>query len=341
MKENLILVSGLLVAITAAQQVYINTTGTSSRPNCPQCNATSLVSPSYTFGTFEFTQTETVRTATSRPPPTAISTYAPPYASLSSLVPSLSTTIWGNWNRNATTNPSDHDDPYGQAAWTSQWVKADLQNFTFTGLYSTTVSPTPIPTSELILPPADYFGPGSSSSRSSDCYNFPRGFMFGVAGSAAQIEGAVASEGRGPTVLEKIIVDDRPKDYVTNENYFLYKQDIERLASIGVEYYSFSIPWTRILPFVLPGTPVNQAGLDHYDDLIDFVLAKGMVPTVTLIHFDTPLIFYGDNISTVLDAPQLGYVNGAYQNETFTEAFVNYGKIVMTHFADRVPVWFT
>ncbi|GME22738.1 glycoside hydrolase family 1 protein [Neofusicoccum parvum] len=171
--------------------------------------------------------------------------------------------------------------------------------------------------------------------------------MFGVAGSASQIEGAIADEGRSPTLMEILIRNQgsssagKPTDYVTNENYYLYKQDIERLAAMGVKYYSFSIPWTRILPFVLEGTPVNKQGLDHYEDLINFVLEKGMIPTVTLIHFDTPLQFYGNNLSTAAEPPLIGYVNGAYQNETFEDAFVHYGKVVMTHFADRVPVWFT
>jgi len=65
----------------------------------------------------------------------------------------------------------------------------NLKNFTFTGVYSTTVSPTPVPTSELVLPPQNYFGP-------TDCYDFPSDFVFGVAGSAGQIEGAAAREGR-------------------------------------------------------------------------------------------------------------------------------------------------
>lgn len=133
----------------------------------------------------------------------------------------------------------------------------------------------------------------------------------------------------------------KSNNYVTNEKYYLYKQDIERLASMGVKYYSFSIAWTRILPFALPGTPVNQQGLVHYSDLIDFILEKGMVPTVTMFHFDTPLQFFRGNNSRAADDALIGYVNGGYQNETFTDAFVNYGKILLTNYADRVPIWFT
>lgn len=134
--------------------------------------------------------------------------------------------------------------------------------------------------------------------------------------------------------------DNRSNNQITNENYYLYKQDIERLASIGVKYYSFSIAWTRILPFALPGTPINEQGIQHYSDLIDFVLSKGMVPTVTMFHFDTPMQFFGEGNSPA-DNPAIGYVNGGYQNETFEDAFVNYGQILLTHYSDRVPIWFT
>ena len=320
-----------LAASTAGQQVYISAQGPSPRPFCESC---TYPTPTYHFTEFSFTQTETYRVATSRPAPSTTLTYASAYSDLSSLVPNLSTTTWGNWDPNATAQATDTANPYGNAAWTNLWVSAKIANFTEIPLYTTTVSPTAVPTSELILPPPDYFTP-------TDCYTFPEDFVFGVAGSASQIEGAVAMEGKSPSLMEILAGEGRSKDYITNENYYLYKQDIERLASMGIKYYSFSIAWTRILPFALAGTPVNQAGLDHYSDLIDFVLEKGMVPTVTMFHFDTPLQFFGGNNSQAADDALIGYVNGGYQNETFTEAFVYYGKILLTHYADRVPIWFT
>ncbi|KAJ5767803.1 hypothetical protein N7533_000386 [Penicillium manginii] len=267
------------------------------------------------------------------PSPTTTKTYAPAYTDAVKHFTSLSTTTWGNWLPGQTViSATDTDDPFGQAAWSSMWQEADLKNYTATGMYSTTVSPTPVPTSELVLPPSDYFGP-------TDCYSFPDDFVFGVAGSAAQIEGAISLEGRSPSLLEKLISDDRPKDYVTNENYYLYKQDIQRLAAMGVEYYSFTIPWTRILPFVHAGTPVNQQAIDHYDDLINTVLDAGMQPVITMLHFDSPLMFVAsDNITR---RPEIGYNNAGYQNETFVDAFVNYGKVLLTHYADRVPIWVT
>ncbi|KAH9866309.1 hypothetical protein J1614_008875 [Plenodomus biglobosus] len=334
-----ILLTGAAVAV--AQQVYIPAARPSSLPQCAANNSYATTHPSYTFRDFSYTQTETVRTATSRPPPSTTTYYAPDYASLSSLVPDLTTTQWGSWDPSVTPSPTDLRNPYGNASWTALWTTIPWVNFT-TGMYSTTVSPTPVPTSELVLPPPEVFGAQS-------CYIFPADFMLGVAASACQIEGAIAEEGRTPTHIDVLSVQTpgRASNFVANENYYLYKQDIERIAAMGVKYYRFSIPWTRILPFALPGTPVNKQGLAHYDDLINFVLEKGMLPAIVLHHTDSPMQFY-PNISETVVRPGTGGIGPAdagfhrsYKNVSFEDAFVNYGKIVMTHFADRVPIFWT
>jgi len=329
-----------LASVVASQQVYIETNGSTPRPNCPSC---AQAQPQYSFTSFRYdSMTSTMRYATSRPSPTTTTTYASHSADLTTLLGSQSYTTWGRWDPLSNATATDTSNPYGNAAWTNLWVRANppaFVNQSAAAIYSTTVSPTPVPTSELVLPPRDYFGP-------SDCYNFPEGFEFGVASSARQIEGAIANEGGAPCLLELLgsffgAPPMAPKDYVTNENYYYYKQDIERVAAMGVKYYSFSIPWARILPFALPDTPVNQQAIDHYDDVINFILSKGMIPQITLLHFDTPLQFYGDNFTAGYTRPILGRSDGAYQNETFVDAYVNYAKIVMTHYADRVPVWYT
>ncbi|KAJ4288424.1 hypothetical protein N0V90_011659 [Kalmusia sp. IMI 367209] len=334
----LVLLGSSVVAL--AQQVYIPVDGPSSLPQCSRNGSYATALPSYSFREFSFTQSETVRTATSIPAPTTTISYAPPYAELSSLVPNLTTTQWGNWNSASNATATDVGSPYGNASWSALWTAIPWVNFT-RGIYSTTVEPTPVPTSELVLPPPEPFG-------SQTCYSFPEDFILGVAASAVQIEGAVADEGRTPVHIDTIsILSGSSDNFVANENYYLYRQDIERIAAMGVRYYRFSIPWTRILPFALPGTPVNQQGLAHYDDLIDFVLEKGMIPAVVLHHTDTPFQFYSNITDVGIEAGTggIGYTDSGYQriyqNVSFEDAFVNYGKIVMTHFADRVPIWWT
>lgn len=286
--------------------------------------------PTYKQSSFEYTQSTTVRTAVPVPSPTTTTYYAKGYNEVSHLLGPLSSTTWANWDPSSP-KATDSEDPYGQAAFNGLWESASLATFK-RGIYSTVVEPTPVPSSELVLPPGDPY-------LWRDDLSFPRDFMIGVAGSAAQIEGAVTDHGRGPSIMEKVTEQmggDKPSDFVTNENYYLYKQDIARLAAMGVKYYSFSIPWTRILPFAMPGTPVNQEAIDHYDDVIDTVLAYGMIPMVTVNHFDTPLMLMGN--MTVNDN-DFGVRYYGQANESYVDAYVNYGKIVLTHYADRVPYW--
>lgn len=167
------LVSILAVgSLAAAQQVYISIDGSSPRPQCTANATYATATPVYSFRDFSFTQTETVRTATSRPAPTTTKSYALPYASLSTLLPALTTTQWGNWEPSSNSSATDSGVPYGNASWTALWASVSWTNFT-RGIYSTTVEPTAVPTSELVLPPPEYLTPR-------ECYTFPEDFMLGV-----------------------------------------------------------------------------------------------------------------------------------------------------------------
>lgn len=289
------------------------------------------------------------------------SSYGLPYTSASSLFLSLSSTTWGNWvpASSSVTPQNVGDNPYGDAAFTSLWNAANPTNFT-RGIYSTIVAPSAVPTSELVFPPPLYLKPDT-------CLEFPEDFVFGVAAAAAQCEGAVADEGKAPSFPDMLgtlfgIIGGGSANallgigqegtistnYVTNEHYYLFKQDIERLASMGLEYYSFSIPWTRIMPFALPNTPLNSKALEHYDQMIDFVLEKGMKPILTLHHFDTPLQFYGGGeeylyqLAVAQAETTFGtFGNWAFQNNTFEDAYVNYAQIIMARYAEKVPMWVT
>ena len=149
-----------LSSVAIAQEVYIPTDGPTGRRKCP-AEPEQSHAPEYTFTPYSHALTETLRYATSIPQSTITSTYAESSEALTSLVHSLSYTTWGAWEPEASSAPTDTDDPFGQAAWSSLWERANPPNFTeeTSSLYSTTVSPTPIPSSELVLPPRDYSRP--------------------------------------------------------------------------------------------------------------------------------------------------------------------------------------
>lgn len=167
-------------------------------------------------------------------------------------------------------------------------------------------------------------------------------------------------EGRTPSLLENIITNGTGfnSDYVAIENYYLYKVDIARLAAAGLKYYHFSISWNRIVPLGKANTPVNKEGIAHYDELINTILEHGMLPVVTIHHFDSPYLFVDEqypersyqvrlNSSTyiepnaVLNHTGIWSYNGGFAHVDFLTAWEYYMKIVLTHYADRVPVWIT
>ena len=58
------------------------------------------------------------------------------------------------------------------------------------------------------------------------------------------------------------------------------------MRELGLDAFRFSISWPRIVP---SGTgPVNEAGLDFYDRLVDKLLEAGIRPFANLFHWDLP-----------------------------------------------------
>ncbi|KAF2765349.1 glycoside hydrolase [Teratosphaeria nubilosa] len=201
---------------------------------------------------------------------------------------------------------------------------------------NTTVAATPIPPSSLIPPPPIYYSPWPPGAQQplemkNESWSFPKGFMWGVAGAAFQIEGAVKDEGRGPCIWDVLghrVTGFTTNNYtadVTNNNYYLYKQDIARIAAMGVKAYSFSLSWSRIMPF--GRGPVNTQAIDHYNDVINTCLEYNIVPVVTLYHWDLPLY--------------LQNTYGGWLSEEIVPDFVAYAKLAFAAFGDRVKDWYT
>ena len=96
-------------------------------------------------------------------------------------------------------------------------------------------------------------------------------FLWGVAISAAQNEGAAFTGGRGPSIWDqfanrsgKIIASARPS--MACDFYHRYKDDLLLAKALGFKVFRFSISWSRILP---EGTGrVNKEGIQFYHKLI-------------------------------------------------------------------------
>lgn len=94
---------------------------------------------------------------------------------------------------------------------------------------------------------------------------------------------------------------------------------------MGIKAFSFSISWSRVLPF--GSGPVNEQALAHYDDVINTCIQYNVEPIVTLYHWDLPLF--------------LQFQYGGWLSEDIVPDFVNYAKIVFQRYGDRVTKWVT
>ncbi|GJN23606.1 hypothetical protein PR202_gb11270 [Eleusine coracana subsp. coracana] len=160
--------------------------------------------------------------------------------------------------------------------------------------------------------------------------SFPKGFVFGTATSAYQVEGAAASGGRGPSIWDAFA--HTPGNVAGNQNgdvavdqYHRYKEDVNLMKALNFDAYRFSISWSRIFP---DGEgKVNQEGVAYYNNLINYLLQKGMTPYVNLYHYDLPL------------ALEKKY--GGWLSSKMTELFADYSDFCFKTFGDRVKHWFT
>ena len=107
----------------------------------------------------------------------------------------------------------------------------------------------------------------------------PADFRFGTSTSAYQIEGAVAEDGRGPSVWDTFAAEpgriaDGTSGDAACDHYHRVDEDVALLADLGADSYRFSIAWPRVQP--TGRGPVNAVGLDFYDRLVDKLLAVGV-----------------------------------------------------------------
>ena len=160
-------------------------------------------------------------------------------------------------------------------------------------------------------------------------YTFPENFTWGAIASAYQIEGAWNEDGKGLSIWDqfsslpdRILNGDTGK--IAADHYHRMPEDVLLMKEIGLDSYSFTISWPRILP---EGTgKVNPKGLDFYDRLVDELLNAGIRPKATLYHWDYP--------ATLLE-------RGGWPCRDSIDWFGDYAALAFEKLADRVDLWAT
>ena len=146
---------------------------------------------------------------------------------------------------------------------------------------------------------------------------FPEDFLWGVASAGHQCEGDNVTsdtwfaEQVQPTVFRE------PSGRACN-GYELWREDVDLAVGMGLNAYRFSVEWARVEP--VEGE-FDQAALDHYENVVDRCLERGMTPVVTFSHFTSPHWFAARGLWLDADAPAL---------------FARYCARVMAAFGDRI-----
>lgn len=158
---------------------------------------------------------------------------------------------------------------------------------------------------------------------------FPDNFLWGVATSAYQIEGAVEEGGRGESIWDRFCtiagtIADGSSGRVACDHYHRYKDDVKLMRELGIQAYRMSIAWPRILPEGRGS--INKRGLDFYRSLFECLLENGIKPFPTLYHWDLP---------------QALQQKGGWLNRDIAGWFSDYAAICADTFGDVVKDWVT
>jgi beta-glucosidase len=154
--------------------------------------------------------------------------------------------------------------------------------------------------------------------------HFPPGFVWGVATSAFQIEGATSEDGKGPSVWDTFcrvpgVIADASDGRTACDHYHRWQADLDTVAELGVDAYRFSVSWPRVQPGGAGAW--NAKGLDFYDRLVDGLVARGLKPYLTLNHWDLP---------AELQA------HGGWAHRDTVHRFVDYAQGIAARLGDRV-----
>ena len=157
---------------------------------------------------------------------------------------------------------------------------------------------------------------------------FPTDFLWGAATAAYQVEGAVAEDGRTPSIWDTFcrvpgaVVDGDTGD-VACDHYHRMPDDVALMRRLNLGAYRFSASWPRVRP---DGGAANAAGIDFYSRLTDELLQQGITPWLTLYHWDLP--------QALEDA-------GGWTNRDTAYRFADYALTLFDALGDRIPYWTT
>jgi beta-glucosidase len=151
--------------------------------------------------------------------------------------------------------------------------------------------------------------------------HFPRGFLWGTATAAHQVEGNNTNNNWWQW----------EQDGHTNGKAGLaadwwggrWKEDMDRAAETGQNAHRFSVEWSRIQP---APDRWDESALERYRSMVRGMVERGLTPMVTLHHFSDPLWLYE---------------KCSWEDEAVVPQFEKYVRKVVEALKEYVTLWCT
>ncbi|HKJ26251.1 MAG TPA: family 1 glycosylhydrolase [Anaerolineales bacterium] len=155
-------------------------------------------------------------------------------------------------------------------------------------------------------------------------FTFPRGFLWGTASSAYQVEGNSKNNQwhlweQQPDQIADGHHSGRACDWWGGR----WREDFDRAAELGNNAIRFSVEWSRVQP---APDRWDESAIDHYIEMLRGLDTRGLFPIVNFHHFTDPL--WVDEM-------------GGWENEEVPALFAAYVGKVADAFKNYVTTWCT
>lgn len=154
--------------------------------------------------------------------------------------------------------------------------------------------------------------------------HFPRGFLWGTATAAHQVEGNNTNNNwYAWEQQEGRIIHGHKSGMACDWWGGRWKEDFDRAAESGQNAHRLSVEWSRIQP-----TPDrwDEDALDRYRTMLRGLRQRGMTPMVTLHHFTNPIWLEEQ---------------GGWQNEAVVAHFERFTRKVVEALKEYTTLWCT
>lgn len=154
-------------------------------------------------------------------------------------------------------------------------------------------------------------------------YHFPRGFLWGTATAAYQVEGSNTNSNWSAWEQTGNIINGHRSGLACDWWGGRWREDLDLAANSGQNAHRLSIEWSRVQP---APDRWDEDAIDFYRKILRGLKERGMTPMVTLHHFTEPL--------WITDL-------GGWENEITTDHFERYVQKIVEALQEYANLWVT